>query len=106
MFWDYKDMMAATDKTDVVYNSLRGLLILNCCQLSLAHGSNDVANSISPLIVIFDLHNVDRNIAYWLGAAGISIGLIFLGKRTLDTVGKRSSSSITCVLSEFNSEVQ
>jgi len=64
-------------------------LILNCCQLSLAHGSNDVANSISPLIVIFDLHNVDRNYAYWLGAAGIAIGLCCLGKRTLDTVGKK-----------------
>lgn len=39
--------------------------------------------------MIFDIYKVDSDIAYWIGASGIVVGLILLGKRTMVTVGKK-----------------
>lgn len=66
----------------------RILLVQAACLVCLAHGSNDVANSIAPLLV--ELRIVDKNekFAYWLGGIGISLGLVTLGYRVMETVGK------------------
>jgi phosphate/sulfate permease len=37
---------------DLIREGYRILLVLNACLVCLAHGSNDVANSISPMIVV------------------------------------------------------
>ena len=62
----------------------------------LSHGSNDVANAISPLLVVQQAHatsvgNTDFNskAGYWVGSLGIAIGLLVLGVSVMETVGKK-----------------
>ena len=54
----------------------------------LSHGSNDVGNAISPLLVIFATANIHDNFAYLLGSLGIAAGLLLMGKKVMETVGK------------------
>ena len=56
----------------------------------LGHGSNDVANSISPLLMVLDakLGSDAIKYAYVLGSVGISLGLLILGYKVMETVGK------------------
>ena len=54
---------------------------------SLSHGSNDVGNAISPLIVLFNLEDYNDSWAYTIGSSGIALGLMVLGKRVMQTVG-------------------
>jgi phosphate/sulfate permease len=58
------------------------------CLVCLAHGSNDVANSITPLLVELRVTNHQASFAYWLGGIGISLGLLTLGYKVMETVGK------------------
>ena len=55
----------------------------------LGHGSNDVANGISPLLVVMEEENKSEKGAYLLGSAGIALGLLLLGSRVMETVGKK-----------------
>ena len=63
-------------------------MIASACMVCLAHGSNDVANSISPLLVVLRVQQLDSSWAYKLGGLGIALGLLFLGQRVIETVGK------------------
>lgn len=63
-------------------------MLFAACMVCLAHGSNDVANSISPLIVVLNDENIESAWAYYLGGAGISLGLLILGYKVMETVGK------------------
>jgi phosphate/sulfate permease len=50
----------------------------------LAHGSNDVANAITPLLVIEAAHgNSTSKLGYWVGSIGIALGLLTLGSLLL-----------------------
>lgn len=70
-------------------------LLLGVCLLSFAHGSNDVANAIGPLIAILqalpDQHLLpSENLSLWLlfiGALGIPLGLLLYGRRLIRTIG-------------------
>lgn len=64
------------------------MMIASACMVCLAHGSNDVANSISPLLVVLRCFDLRSSWAYQLGGAGIALGLLVLGKRVIETVGK------------------
>jgi len=66
----------------------RYLMIFAACMVCLAHGSNDVANSISPLLVVLNDEGYIDSWAYYLGGAGISLGLLILGYKVMETVGK------------------
>jgi PiT family inorganic phosphate transporter len=63
--------------------------------LSFAHGSNDVANAIGPVIAIKEALISEQNISQpilpaWLllvGAIGIPLGLVLYGKRLISTIG-------------------
>lgn len=57
----------------------------------LGHGANDVANSISPLIIALKVEhpNNNGNVAYAIGSVGIALGLLTLGYRVMETVGKK-----------------
>lgn len=59
------------------------------CLVCLAHGSNDVANSIAPLLVELNINQKNKSFAYWLGGLGIAAGLITLGYKVMETVGKK-----------------
>jgi PiT family inorganic phosphate transporter len=70
-------------------------LIFAAGLLSFAHGSNDVANAIGPVIAINEALMVNgqaapANIPLWsllIGAIGIPLGLILYGKRLIKTIG-------------------
>jgi phosphate/sulfate permease len=73
---------------DLEREAYRFLLIISACLVCLAHGSNDVANSIAPLLVVLSLTTENLVWAYWLGGAGIALGLLTLGYKVMVTVGK------------------
>lgn len=54
----------------------------------LSHGSNDVANAISPLIVLMNIEDEPAWISFLIGAAGIALGLLIFGERVMKTIGE------------------
>lgn len=63
-------------------------MVVSAFLVCLSHGSNDVGNAISPLIVILKLENINSRYSYVLGSFGIALGLLILGERVMRTVGK------------------
>ena len=68
----------------------RYLMIVAAMMVCLGHGSNDVSNSISPLLMVLGATSGEESIkyAYVLGSLGIALGLLVLGYRVMETVGK------------------
>ena len=72
-------------------------LIISAALLSFAHGSNDVANAIGPLAAIVSsstegVVSTKVDIPGWvmfIGALGISVGLILFGPKIILTVGEK-----------------
>ncbi len=73
-----------------------GLMALTACAMVFAHGSNDVAVAIGPITVIVTMALHDGAIVHspwfpgWvilLGATGVVLGLIFQGRKVIETVG-------------------
>lgn len=71
-------------------------LIFSAALLSFAHGANDVANAIGPLVAIYDALKEgfslgdQSSIPFWimfLGGLGISIGLALFGPKLIRMVG-------------------
>lgn len=71
-------------------------LIFSAALLSFAHGANDVANAIGPLVAIYDALKEgfslgsQTSIPFWimfLGGLGISIGLALFGPKLIRMVG-------------------
>jgi len=54
----------------------------------LSHGSNDVANAISPLIVVMEIEGKQKSSSFTIGAFGIALGLIVYGKNVIENIGK------------------
>ena len=91
------------DEPDSVSSSegvFRRLQVGTSSYVSFAHGSNDVANSITPVFAIYlvasrggipaNLEGV--GIPFWilvLGGFGIAVGIITLGHRVMTTLGER-----------------
>ena len=67
----------------------RYLMLVAAMLVCLGHGSNDVSNSISPLLVVLQAHDGNIKHAYLLGSAGIALGLLLLGYKVMETVGKK-----------------
>jgi PiT family inorganic phosphate transporter len=78
-----------TQEHDLIAEVYRYMMIGSAMMVCLSHGANDVANAISPLLVAFNLNYVNKNIAYLLGSLGIALGLLLLGHRVMETVGKK-----------------
>lgn len=59
----------------------RFLMVVSAMLVCLAHGSNDVANAITPLIVVLAARgdNIQSKTSFFLGGFGISLGLITMG---------------------------
>jgi len=73
------------------------LMVFTACSMAFAHGSNDVANAVGPLAAVVSVVEtggeiaVKSSIPWWillLGATGIVAGLIMLGYRVIETVGR------------------
>ncbi|NBV28725.1 anion permease [bacterium] len=75
---------------DKAFNSF--MMITACC-MAYAHGSNDIANAIGPLMAInqllFNLP-IQETTPLWvllIGIAGVVIGLLVWGHRVIETIG-------------------
>jgi PiT family inorganic phosphate transporter len=69
------------------------------CLIGLAIGSNDVANSVSPVVAIYFVQKIgmipdsfaDHGIPIWMlamGGLGMSVGVMSLGHKVIGTLGK------------------
>ena len=85
------------DKNDI-YTLFNFPLIIGVALLCFAHGANDVANAVGPLAAIVstftDTNQVVSkvNIPFWVmfvGAVGISFGLLLFGPKLIKTVGQK-----------------
>lgn len=74
------------------------MMIFTACAMAFAHGSNDVANGIGPLAAVVSVVQSGGAIMQksalpiWIllvGGFGIVIGLITMGYRVMQTIGKR-----------------
>ena len=86
---------------DVVFDGVERvfavLMVFTACAMAFAHGSNDVANAVGPLAAVASIVQSGGEIVaasvlpWWillLGGTGIVAGLIMLGYRVIETVGK------------------
>ena len=64
-------------------------MLVAAMMVCLGHGSNDVANSISPLLTTLTIEGDSVKFAYMLGSVGIALGLLVLGYKVMETVGKQ-----------------
>lgn len=92
-----------TKTSDRLPNSRRAIgwlfnfpLVFAAAMLSFAHGANDVSNAVGPLAAIVDVlkFGIDGansgHIPFWVmfvGAAGLSVGLMLYGPKLIKTVG-------------------
>lgn len=68
-------------------------MVVAAMLVCVAHGSNDVANAITPLLVVQGAHSptgsYQNKSGYWIGSLGIALGLLTLGYKVMETVGKK-----------------
>jgi PiT family inorganic phosphate transporter len=74
---------------DLIFKTFRVLMLIAAMMVCLGHGANDVANSISPLVIVLSANGIEGKFPYAIGSAGIAIGLLLLGKKVMETVGKK-----------------
>ena len=72
----------------IITEVYRALMIISAFLVCLSHGSNDVANAISPLLIIMGKHGYPDAYSFFIGSAGIAAGLLIMGQSVMDTVGK------------------
>mmetsp|Transcript_3759 Transcript_3759/g.6417 ORF Transcript_3759/g.6417 Transcript_3759/m.6417 type:complete len:81 (+) Transcript_3759:1320-1562(+) len=67
-------------------------MIMSDFLVCMAHGSNDVGNAISPLIVILELSPLSEKtsgfLPFLVGSVGIALGLLLLGEKVMQTIGE------------------
>uniref|UniRef100_A0A7S2TEQ5 Phosphate transporter n=1 Tax=Lotharella oceanica TaxID=641309 RepID=A0A7S2TEQ5_9EUKA len=74
-----------------------GLLVLSALTVAFAHGANDVGNAVGPLAVMMEIFTAsvvkdEPDVPMWclvIGALGFVVGIVTLGKNTIETVGNR-----------------
>ena len=73
------------------------LMVFTACSMAFAHGSNDVANAVGPLAAVVNIVQSGGSVMAksalpgWVllvGASGIVLGLVMLGYRVIETVGR------------------
>ncbi len=58
-------------------------MIMSDFLVCLSHGSNDVSNAISPLIVLMKLNSQPNWISFLIGSSGIALGLAIYGEKVM-----------------------
>ncbi len=93
----YKYDYADGDKYKKLEKFFVYLQVMTAASVAFAHGANDVANSVGPLVTIVDIYNgvaigSHVTIPLWvlvLGGFGIVIGISTWGYKVIETIGKR-----------------
>ena len=85
---NFDDQRPLILEKEIILETFRWLTVMAAMLVCLAHGSNDVANAISPLIVVTTVDKGDETVPFYIGASGISLGLLLLGFKVMETVGK------------------
>ena len=67
----------------------RVMMLIAAMMVCLGHGANDVANSIAPFLEVLAQADKSSNIAYLVGSVGIALGLLVLGYKVMETIGKK-----------------
>ena len=79
-----------TREAHIISELYRFLMLVAAMMVCLGHGSNDVANSISPLLEVLTFADGDYlQYAYIVGSVGIALGLLCLGYKVMETMGKK-----------------
>jgi len=90
-----------TDEADndnyITRTIFKSLQYLSAMTGSLAHGGNDVGNAIGCVVMIWLVWDTPQQFAdidapHWIlayGGVGISLGLIFFGRRVIETMGTK-----------------
>lgn len=96
MPWVRLQSLGMSNRKKQVATLFRPPLIVAAALLSFAHGANDVANALGPLVVIIRetqfLPVTGLPAPAWalaLGAAGIALGIALFGPRVIHTVGEQ-----------------
>lgn len=63
-------------------------MVMSAALVCLSHGSNDVGNAISPLLILMKIEGQPAYYSFLLGSAGIALGLLIMGVKVMETVGK------------------
>lgn len=63
-------------------------MIMSDFLVCMAHGSNDVGNAISPLIVLMHIDGYPDWYSFLIGSIGIALGLYLYGERVMQTIGE------------------
>jgi phosphate/sulfate permease len=66
----------------------RYMMVFSAALMCLSHGSNDVANGISPLLVVMRQEQNHDNWSKLIGSIGITMGLLIFGRLVMESVGK------------------
>ncbi len=91
------EYIAKGDKYKKLEKFFMYLQVMTAASVAFAHGANDVANAVGPLVTIVDIYNGvslggQTVIPLWvlaLGGLGIVIGISTWGYRVIYTIGKR-----------------
>ena len=81
--------MSINKEDKVMSDAYLLLLIASSYLVSLAHGANDVANTISELMVVAEVHDLNLNVPFYLGGSGMALGILTIGYIVMRTVGKK-----------------
>merc|ERR1711953_143924 len=87
----------ADDDNYITRTIFKSLQYLSAITGSLAHGGNDVGNAIGCVVMIWLVWDTPQQFAdidapYWIlayGGIGISLGLVFFGRRVIETMGTK-----------------
>ena len=96
MPWVRMRSIGLSNRKKQVATLFRPPLIVAAALLSFAHGANDVANALGPLVAIaraaHTLPITGLTMPLWIlaiGAAGIALGILLFGPRVIYTVGEQ-----------------
>lgn len=96
MPWVRHRSLALSNRKKDVAKLFRPALIIAAALLSFAHGANDVANALGPLVAVARLTDVvpvaQPGAPWWsllIGASGIALGIALFGPRVIHTVGEQ-----------------
>ena len=96
--WTNKKLLSLKNEKKDIYTLFNFPLIIGVALLCFAHGAIDVANAVGPLAAIVSTFNDTNEIAskvsipFWvmfIGAIGISFGLLLFGPKLIKTVGQK-----------------